>query len=213
MTGLELAGFSAAILVMLLGVVGCVLPGVPGAPLVFVAALAHRLCFGQASVGNWGLAVMFGLMLLSLALDFLASVMGAKAMGATWKGIVGAVVGMLVGMLFSLPGLVVGPFVGAFLFEYVGGKDGGASAKAGVGALIGLVLGSLGRVVCAMTMAGLFAVMVVQRATLPATSTPAAMNSGPHGPRASMNPPALAKVSSYSASGIESATMPAPTWK
>lgn len=212
MTGVELAGFSAAILVMLTGVAGCVLPGVPGVPLVFVAGLAHRLYFGPASVGNWGLAVMFGLMVLAMALDFLASVVGAKAMGATWKGIVGAVVGLLAGMFFSLPGLVFGPFVGAFLFEYVGGKDGGDSAKAGVGALVGLVLGSLGRLVCAVAMTGLFAVAVVQRAA-PPTPAPATGNAERDGPRASMNPPALASVSSYSASGTESATMPAPTWK
>ena len=55
-------------------------------------------------------------MILSLVLDFLASVVGAKKLGATWRGMLGAVVGATVGLFFSLPGLILGPLLGAFLF-------------------------------------------------------------------------------------------------
>jgi len=150
-------------LIMLIGVVGCVLPAVPGSPLVFVAALGHRLIFGEAAgASTWMLVLIFLLMLFSLLFDYLASMYGAKRLGSSRYGIIGAVVGGLVGLIiFNIPGALLGPFVGAFAGEMMSGKDWKGSGKAGLGATLGLLGGAVGKLACAMAMAGLFTVNVV----------------------------------------------------
>ncbi|HAV63989.1 MAG TPA: DUF456 domain-containing protein [Verrucomicrobiales bacterium] len=159
----QFIGLAVAWLIMLVGVIGCVAPAVPGAPLVFIGALAHRLYFGvETSASTWILVLMFLLMLLSLLLDYLASMYGAKRMGATWWGIAGAVLGGIIGLIvFNIPGALIGPFAGAFGGEMLGGRQWRDSGKAGVGATLGLLVGAVGRVACSLAMAGLFTVNVL----------------------------------------------------
>jgi uncharacterized protein YqgC (DUF456 family) len=159
-TGLAVTWF-----VMLIGTLGCVLPAVPGAPLVFLAAVAHRLYFGaEQSVGNLGLGIIIGLMVFSLVLDYLATMYGAKKLGATRNGIIGSVVGGIAGLLlFNIPGALIGPFVGALSFEMLGGKDWKTSGKAGLGATLGLLGGAVGKVACSLAMAAVFSVNVLYR--------------------------------------------------
>ncbi len=159
----QVIGLTIAGLTMLIGVLGCVLPGIPGAPLVFVAALAHRLYFGEtASASTWVLVVIFLIMFFSVILDYLASMYGAKKLGASRNGIIGAVVGGIIGFLtFNPVVLLIGPFAGAFAGEMISGKDWKASGKAGLGATLGLLGGALGKLACALAMAGLFTVNVV----------------------------------------------------
>ena len=89
---------------------------------------------------------------------------GAKKLGATWRGIVGAVVGGLVGMFFSLPGIIIGPFLGALVFELIGGYKLKSAAKAGGGAVLGLLAGAVGKFAICVLMMGLFAGNVILRA-------------------------------------------------
>ncbi len=158
----QIIGLTIAGLTMLVGVLGCVVPGIPGAPLVFVAALAHRLYFGEAaSASTWMLALIFLIMLFSVAVDYLASMYGAKKLGASRNGIIGAVVGGILGLIiFNIPGALLGPFVGALAGERIGGKDWKSSGKAGVGATLGLLGGAVGKLACAIAMTGLFVVNV-----------------------------------------------------
>jgi len=159
----QIIGLCVTWSIMMVGVVGCVLPAVPGSPLVFVAALAHRLIFGEsASASTWMLVVIFLLMLFSLLLDYLASMYGARKLGSSRYGIIGAVLGGVVGLiLFNIPGALLGPFVGAFAGEMIQGKDWKDSGKAGVGATLGLLGGAVGKMACAIAMAALFTVNVV----------------------------------------------------
>lgn len=159
----QILGLCITWLVMLVGVLGCVLPAVPGAPLVFIAALVHRLIFGEtAGASTWMLVVIFLLMLFSLLFDYLASMYGAKKLGSSRYGIIGAVVGGMIGLIiFNIPGALLGPFVGAFAGEIIGGKDWKDSGKAGFGATLGLLGGAVGKLACAMAMTGLFTVNVV----------------------------------------------------
>jgi uncharacterized protein YqgC (DUF456 family) len=163
MTAVEWIGFALALAVMILGLVGCVLPGVPGTPLVLAAAIGHRLYFGANSVSNAVLAILVLLTLFALGLDYLATLFGARKMGASWRGLLGALVGGVVGLFFSLPGLLLGPFIGALTFELVGGRDFSEATRAGVGTIIGLVIGAAGKVACCIAMTALFAVNVMSR--------------------------------------------------
>ena len=159
----QMIGLSLALLVMLLGLIGSIVPGLPGTPLVFLAAFGHRLYFGAASASNLVLGILGGLMILSLILDFTATALGAKKFGATWRGAVGALVGGLIGLFFALPGIILGPFLGAMLFEMLGDKEFKAAARAGLGAMFGLLLGVIGKFSLAVVMITLFAVNVVLR--------------------------------------------------
>jgi len=163
MTVEQTIGLTVALLLMTLGLIGTVVPGIPGTPLVLIVAIAHRLYFGSASLSNLFGFVLLLLTLFSIALDYLATLYGAKKLGATWRGILGAMVGALVGLFFGLPGIIIGPFVGALGFELISGRKFPDAAKAGAGALLGLVIGTAGKVACCVAMMGIFAANVIAR--------------------------------------------------
>lgn len=158
MSWVEWLALLVALLVMLTGVAGSFLPGLPGPPVVLAVALVHKLIFGTQSVGWTVLAGMTGLMLLSIGLEYAASLLGARKLGATWRGVVGAAIGGFVGLFFGLPGLVLGPFVGAVLLEMAAGRPANEAGMAGLGALLGLLAGTLGKVACTLAMIGLWLV-------------------------------------------------------
>jgi uncharacterized protein YqgC (DUF456 family) len=163
MTTEEIIGLSLALLVMLAGLIGSLLPVLPGVPLVLVAAVAHRLYFGAASVSNTILIILVALTVISIWFDFLAGMMGAKKFDATWRGMTGAVIGGIIGLFFSLPGIILGPFIGATLFEMAGGREFKKASRAGVGAMVGLLVGIVGKFAICVAMILLFATSVILR--------------------------------------------------
>ena len=168
-------GYGIVLLIMFIGVMGNLIPGIPGTPLILAGAVGHQLYFaGQGGVGWWWVAVLTIFGLLALGLDYLATLLGAKKLGATWKGMVGALLGLVAGLFVFPPiGLIVGPFIGAMGFEWAFGREARESAKAGVGAVLGLALGVVGKLVCSVVMLALFAFKAGQSAsTLPVVPTP-----------------------------------------
>ena len=163
MTWEQIIGLSLALVIMLIALVGNLIPGVPGTPLAALAAIGHRLYFGAASINNTVLFVLILLAVASLVLDFASSVIGAKKFGATWRGAVGAEVGGLIGLFFALPGMILGPFIGATVFEMLGRQEFKKAAKAGVGAVVGLLLGAIGKFALCVIMIVLFATNTVYR--------------------------------------------------
>ncbi len=154
-------GFVLTLLVMLVGLVGTIVPGIPGTPVIFAAAFAHRLWFGDRGPAIWVVLTLAILMAVSLAVDFLATTVGAKKLGASHRGMIGAVVGGMIGVFFPPFGLVLGPFLGAMLFEAVGGRDWREAGRAGVGAALGFLAGTVGRIACGVAMVGLFVLNVL----------------------------------------------------
>ncbi len=113
--------------VMLLGLLGIILPGVPGVPLIFASALVYAYWTNFEVVGGW-IIVLLGLFaLLAFAADFLGTAYGARRFGAsnwgTVGGAVGGLVGTLAGALFfgvgALFGLLAGTIGGVFAGEYL----------------------------------------------------------------------------------------------
>jgi hypothetical protein len=146
-----------AIVLVVAGVAGAVLPALPGAPLVFAGLLVAAWAEGFEKVGWIPLTLIGILMLLTFAVDFLASTMGAKRVGASWLAVAGATLGILAGFFLGLPGLLLGPFVGAFLGEYLARRDWTQARRAGVGTWIGFLLGTVLKLTLIFAMIGIFA--------------------------------------------------------
>ena len=167
MTIEQTIGLLLALLIMLVGLVGTMIPGVPGVPLVLLVAGVHRLWFDDAGVSNTVLIVLTLLTLISLGIDYLASVLGARKLGATWRGVFGAGLGATIGIFFAIPGVIIGPFVGAVAFELLGGREWKEATRVGVGALVGVFVGVLGKVLCCAVIIGLFTINVISRSASP----------------------------------------------
>jgi uncharacterized protein YqgC (DUF456 family) len=141
---------------LLAGLVGAVVPLIPGTPLILAAALIHAIATDWHPVGVGRLVILAGLGALAYALDALASAWGTRAFGGTWWAVGGALAGGLAGLLFAPLGLVLGPLAGAIGAELIRTRQLRGSVRSGVGALVGLVAGAAAKLALAVTMVGLF---------------------------------------------------------
>ena len=156
---MELLWWLFAIVLMAVGLIGIVLPAVPGAIIILAAALIHQIMLGsEKSLGWWSIAALVLLTLLSYALEFVSGYFGAKRFGATKWGAFGAIVGAIVGLFFSLPGLIIGPVVGAIAGELISGKRLVSAGRAGWGTLLGNLAGMLGKLTIGLVMVSWFLV-------------------------------------------------------
>lgn len=155
-------GLASAWLIMLVGVIGSIIPAIPSTTLVLLAAILHKLWFGGASVSTAAMIFLVVVTALSLILDYLATMIGAKRLGATWKGILGSCVGALAGAFIPIffIGIFIGTFAGAVLFEMMGGREVKEATRAGLGALIGLLAGAVGRLAASIAMITVFTISV-----------------------------------------------------
>lgn len=146
-----------AIVVMAIGLLGTVLPVVPGAAIIFAAAVGHRIAVGPADgMSWWGIAILAGLTALSFGLDFAASYVGAKYFGATRWGVIGAALGVMVGIFTGFVTLLVAPISGAILGELIGGQRMVKAGKAGWGTFLGNLAGLIGKLAIGLAMVVLF---------------------------------------------------------
>ena len=97
-----------AVVLVAAGLVGLVLPLIPGVPLVYLGIVAAAWAEGFTKIGGLTLALCGALAAVAFAVDYVAGVLGAKRMGATPWGLFGAVVGTVVGLFFGFPGLIFG---------------------------------------------------------------------------------------------------------
>ncbi len=146
-----------ALVLIAVGVMGAVLPALPGPPLVFAGLLLAAWIDDFQYVGWLTLTVLGLLTLLSWAVDFVATARGAQRVGASRLAVVGAITGTIVGMWFGLLGILLGPFIGAALGELISRGRLGHAVKAGAGTWLGLVLGALARLALLCAMLAIFA--------------------------------------------------------
>jgi uncharacterized protein YqgC (DUF456 family) len=146
-----------AVILVVIGIAGLVLPAMPGPPLLFGGLLLAAWADDFIYVGWKTLAVLAVLTLLIYVVDFAATAFGAKRFGASKWAIVGALIGTLVGLFFGLPGILLGPFVGAVIGELSARRGLHDATRAGIGATIGLALGVAAKLALAFSMLGIFA--------------------------------------------------------
>ena len=139
------------------GLVGTVLPILPGAPLVFFGLWLLAWAGDYQRVGAPTLIAAAVLALLTVLIDFAASALGARRVGASRQAVSGALLGSVVGMFLGIPGLLLGPFVGAMVGELMAQRSVERAASVGIATWIGLVLGSAAKLSLCLAMVLLFA--------------------------------------------------------
>lgn len=154
---LQILLYVVAALLIAIGFLGTILPMLPGTPLVFAGMLLAAWVDHFQHVGAFTLIVLGILSLLALAVDFIAGVLGAKRVGASRLALFGAAIGTIVGIFFGLPGLLLGPFVGALIGELGAGGTVREATHVGVGAWIGFLFGAVFKLALTFTMLGVFA--------------------------------------------------------
>jgi uncharacterized protein YqgC (DUF456 family) len=145
-----------AVLLVMGGVAGSVLPALPGVPLVFLGLLVAAWGDGFQRVGWITIALLGVLTAVSFGIDLAATALGAKRVGASRLAIVGAAIGTLAGVFFGVPGLLIGPFAGAMTGELLSRGELQQAARAGMATWLGLVFGTLVKLALVFTMIGIF---------------------------------------------------------
>lgn len=144
------------ILLVAVGLAGTVLPMLPGVPMIFIGFWLAAWIDGYQRVSAFTLVLLGLLVALSLAIDFAASALGARRVGASPRAVGGAALGTVVGLFFGIPGLLLGPFVGAVLGELAARRRLGQAARAGFATWLGLLFGTLAKLALACAMIGIF---------------------------------------------------------
>jgi uncharacterized protein YqgC (DUF456 family) len=145
-----------AVALIVVGVVGTVLPALPGAVFVLCGIALAAWIDSFATISGWTVLVVAMLTALAFAADYIAAMLGAKKAGASRLAVAGAAIGTLVGVFTGLVGLLFMPLVGAAIGEYVAERDLRRAGKVGVATWVGLLLGTAAKVALVFTMVGIF---------------------------------------------------------
>lgn len=148
--------YVVAATLILIGLVGAVVPVLPGIPLIFAGIWLIAGVDEYRHLGLWWLVGIALIGAVGLTVDLAAGALGAKRVGASRQAVWGALFGTVVGLFFGLPGLLLGPFFGAVLGELSAGGGVLRSTHVGVGASIGLIFGAVVKLVASLTMVALF---------------------------------------------------------
>jgi uncharacterized protein len=153
---MDIALYVLAALLIVGGMAGAVMPTLPGIPMIFGGIWLAAAVDHYRHLGMWWLLIIGALGSVGVIVDFIASALGARRVGASRLALWGASLGTLIGMFFGVLGLLFGPFVGALLGELASGNSVLRSAHVGVGTWLGLLFGTLLKLVISFVMVGLF---------------------------------------------------------
>ena len=139
-----------------IGLAGAVLPALPGVPLVFAGLWLGAWIDDYTRVGVPTLVVLGVLVVLAVLVDFVASALGAQRVGASRQAIWGSVLGSMVGLFFGLPGIILGPFIGAVVGELSARSGVSQAANVGLATWLGLLFGTIAKLALSLAMLGIF---------------------------------------------------------
>ena len=136
-----------AFLFLVLGIVGSILPGLPGMPLAYlglwIAQATERVDFSWQMLLVWGIVTV-----VAQVLDYVVPAWGTKRFGGTKYGVWGSTIGVFAGLWFGAVGVIVGPLVGAIIGELIGGKAAREALRAGWGSFLGILCGTVLKLIC-----------------------------------------------------------------
>jgi uncharacterized protein YqgC (DUF456 family) len=138
------------------GLVGAVLPIIPGPPLVVAGLWLAAWTDHYRHVGTATLVIVVVLGAIGIATDFIAGSLGARRVGASPQAVTGATLGAIIGIFFGIPGLILGPFAGAILGELQARRGLGQAAASGMGTWMGLIFGAITKLAASLAMIAVF---------------------------------------------------------
>lgn len=147
------------VVLMLVGLAGVILPILPGVPLAWLGLFIYALGTGFERISVTTTVIFLLVVLVTLLLDFLAPMLGARKYRASWFGVLGATIGLLVGIvLLGFWGIILGPFVGALLAELLAGRQPAGAVRSAFGTFVGFLAGTVLRLAVVLSMIGFFIV-------------------------------------------------------
>ena len=145
-----------AVVLIVVGVVGTVLPALPGAILVFAGVALAAWIDDFARISGWTLGVLGVLTVIAWLTDYVAAAAGAKKVGASKYAIIGAAIGTVAGVFTGLVGLIFMPLVGAAIGEFLAQRDALRAGKVGLATWLGMLVGTVVKVAVVFLMVGIF---------------------------------------------------------
>ena len=145
-----------AVFLIAVGVIGTLVPILPGAVIVFLGMLLAAWLDGFARVGPLVLILLAVITTLVYVVDLVGGAFGAKTLGASRRATWGAVLGATLGMFFGIAGILLGPFIGAVLGEYSVRRDLAGAGRVGAGTWFGLALAAAAKIALVFAMLALF---------------------------------------------------------
>lgn len=146
-----------AFLFLLIGIIGCIVPGLPGTPIAYaglwIAQATDQVDFSWQFLLIWGIVVI-----IISVLDYIVPAWGTKHYGGSKWGVWGSTIGVFIGLFFGAAGVIFGPLIGAVIGELISGKELAAAFKAGWGSFIGILFGTIIKLIAC----GLMTVALIQ---------------------------------------------------
>lgn len=146
---------------MVVGIVGAILPAIPGVTLVFGGVVLAAWIDDFTRIPVWLVVLCAVLTIVAWVIDYVAAAAGAKTMGASRLAVVGAFAGTVVGIFTGLWGLLFMPLAGAAIGEFIARRDAIHASKVGVATWLGLVVGTAAKLAIAFAMIGAAIVALV----------------------------------------------------
>jgi uncharacterized protein len=153
--------WSLAVILIVLGVIGTVLPVLPGTVLIFAGILLAAWVGDFTVISTWAVGLAAVLTLISIVADYLAAVLGAKRYGASREAMVGAAIGTVVGIFTGLWGLLFMPLLGAAIGEFMVIQDLRRAGQVGIGTWAGLLIGTAVKIAIAFALVGIFVASIL----------------------------------------------------
>jgi uncharacterized protein YqgC (DUF456 family) len=149
---LEILFVLLSIVLIVLGVAGTLFPALPGLPLMMGGFLLLAWTDQFRHLGSTALLIMAVLTVVGLAIDFVAGLLGARITGASKQALWGAFIGSITGLFLGLPGVILGPLLGAAIGELLARRDAWQAGRVGLGTLAGFLIGTVAKLGCAFAM-------------------------------------------------------------
>ncbi len=155
-----------SILIIIVGLAGCIIPLIPGPPVSFVGILIiHFTKFADFSFNT--LFFLGALAIIVQIMDYIVPVWGTKKFGGSKAGVWGSILGLIAGIIllpmmgivlgpFGIIGILGGPFLGALIGEMIAGKESEKAFIAAIGSFIGFITGTLMKLAVSITITVFF---------------------------------------------------------
>jgi uncharacterized protein YqgC (DUF456 family) len=131
------------LLMLAVGIIGCIAPGLPGPPISYLALILLQFT-GDSPVFSYKFMVLWGLLVLAVSiLDYYVPIWGTKKFGGSKFGVWGSIIGLIIGLFAGPFGIIIGTFIGAYAGELIGGMNNKEALRAGFGAFLGFVAGTI----------------------------------------------------------------------